>query len=106
MIISENYGGGKRWYCTKCDVRKEHLTTVTWTNSKPPVSCSRCTSPAEKNQELVGVARSAAWKLSMIYGDRFVIPGSVPIIADLVSRNNLSGGANPHQLAAIINQLC
>lgn len=43
MIVSERYGGGHRWYCTNCD--KGHngwLSTIQWTNSKPPEFCKRC----------------------------------------------------------------
>lgn len=48
MIISENYGGGVRWYCDRCDVTvNEHgRFMVQWTNSASPKQCDRCDEPS------------------------------------------------------------
>ena len=41
-IKVELYGGGHRWYCKTCDIRREYLTIISWTNSTPPKSCPTC----------------------------------------------------------------
>jgi hypothetical protein len=48
MIKSENYGGGVRWYCDRCDELYDSngRLTIHYTNSKPPANCSRCDEPA------------------------------------------------------------
>ena len=46
MIKTEPYGGGIRWHCTNCDLLKHSpgftVPTISWTNGKPPLVCSRC----------------------------------------------------------------
>jgi len=48
MIKVENYGAGVRWHCTDCDITKNEygLSTINWTNSKPPAECTRCEEPS------------------------------------------------------------
>lgn len=105
MIVVQTHGVGLRWYCSNCDVgHNGYVSTVTWTNSPPPEFCGRC----EKNLRQYRVeswARRVVRSLRSEYRDRFVLPGSVAMIADLIDREGLSGGYNPHRLAAMINQM-
>jgi len=34
----ERYGGGHRYYCPHCDVRRDYLAMITWTNAFPQKS--------------------------------------------------------------------
>jgi hypothetical protein len=104
MIKSERYGGGHRWYCTDCDVTTGFYArpTISWVNSTPPEFCSKC---------IMKNPHSLLMKLKMTlaakHGDKFVLPGSVRIITNLIKDGNYSWvpkDVSPSRLAAMLNQ--
>ena len=47
----QRYGGGLRYYCPECDIKKGRhymLTTTTWTNAAPPRD-RRCNNRTEED---------------------------------------------------------
>lgn len=42
----ERYGGGHRYYCPSCDIRRFNGTTIVWTNAFPQKQ--ECQSPLKK----------------------------------------------------------
>lgn len=45
-VIQENYGGGVRWHCSRCDLKSSspgfNFACIQWWNEKGPLFCKRC----------------------------------------------------------------
>jgi hypothetical protein len=101
MIKSERYGGGHRWYCTKCDVRGY---TISWTNSYPPANCNRC--GGQDVASRLESAKAAMQYLKDRYQERAVFPGSIRAIADLCEKHRLiPNDMKKTHFARLINEI-